>query len=117
MVDHLCSDRVQLDVTAHRKQILLRMDHRGFETALPDCPATSISAIDVTNIVPAQPLHHSANTLCAGWRTEQMDMIAHQHETVNRHAVLNARFTKFVEIYDVVTLSEETDLAVVSPLN
>ena len=62
-------------------------------------------------------LHHARETIHFVRRREQMDVVGHEHVSVNQAAVLSLRFRQAVDIEPIVLFGEETYLPIVAPLD
>ena len=70
----------------------------------PQYPRAATGKIDITNIFPAQRLHHSAATVRTRRRYQQMHMVGHQYKGMNRNSELLGRNLQLLQIKSVITL-------------
>lgn len=58
---HGRTHRVELDVAMARQYVSIAVDETGFVAAFPERTGSPVGSIDVSDVVPSQALHHSAD--------------------------------------------------------
>ena len=69
--------RIRFDVSQHRQQVLVVLNHRALESPLPDVPAAAVEAVVALRVRHQQALHDPADRTFPR-AEQQMDVVAHQ---------------------------------------
>ena len=109
--------RVEFDVAVTRQKIRLALGETRAEASFPQGAAARVCAVDVLPIALTEVLHHQGGAVGFFWRQQQVDMMGHQHLSVNRAAEARGELSQFVEIAVVIFFCLETNRAVIATLD
>jgi hypothetical protein len=86
-VGHLCSDGIELDVAVARQQIAVGVDQRGLEALFPQRTGARVACVEAADVAAADGLHHARDAAGGCLGGEKVDVICHQHISVNSAVV------------------------------
>jgi hypothetical protein len=84
-VDQTGTKRVAFDVAEDRQQVIVLLDRKGFEPALPNMTATAVLFAVATDMGGHEPVHPVAEVAVALGPDGQVKMIGHQAEGQDAH--------------------------------
>src|SRR5271157_3742614 len=76
--DHGRAQGVGLDVPQHHQEVLVVLDHRAPESALPDMSRGTVAPVILPRVSHSQRLENPADRLTGIGLQEEMEMVAHQ---------------------------------------
>lgn len=114
---HAGAHRIELDVTLAGQQVVLGLHRRRAEAALPQRTAAPVCAVDILRMLLPDLLHQRGAALLVLWRQQQMHMVGHQAESMDRAAGALGRHMQYIEIAAIILVGEEDRLPVVAALD
>ena len=91
------SQRVALDVPQNGQQVLIFLDRKRFEPALPDVTAGPVTPQVAAHVRGHQPMHPAADIAVLARPEREVEMIGHQAVGEDAHRSANARLRHQVE--------------------
>jgi hypothetical protein len=84
-IDKSCPQRISLGVAEHREQMLVALDRKGLEAALPDMPAAVVVPMIAADVAGEQSLHPTAEVAVAVRPEDEMEMVGHEAPAEDSH--------------------------------
>ena len=109
--------RVELDVAADGQQVELGVDDGGAVTPLPQRAAASMLLVEIRDVVTSDPLHHPCQALIVGRRSQQVQVIRHEHIGMDGHLELPCSLLEPAEEGQMVIGITEDGQAVMATLD
>jgi len=114
---HSRPDGIEFDIAAAIQEIGIAVDRRRAVAALPQGARAALDAVDVAHIAPAERLQGARNALFLLGSGQQMNVVGHQHISMDRQSVLARRVVEPAPILCVVLRRKENRLPIVAALD
>ena len=117
IVRHAGSDGIEIDIAVAVQHIAFAVDQACLVAALPQCSGTPMTDIELADVAASEFLHQASNRADVGRRDQQMNVIVHQHISVQSAACIQQRFAQQGDIALSIVLVEKAGQAVVAALD
>jgi len=114
---HLGTDRVQFDVARTGQEVVVAVDQGGPVAAFPERAGAVVGGVEILHVPPTHGLQDLGETLRLLRRHEQMEMVGHQHVSVDGGPMLQRQSAEALKKTGVVLLSHENRRPVIAPLD
>lgn len=111
------ANRVGFDIVTDGEQRGLGINQRGAITPFPEGSGTLIAGIEILHIIAAHRLHQPADAVLQMRREQEMEVVRHQHVSMNLALKLFSGKAELFPDEPVILLLEQDLLSIVATLN
>lgn len=117
IIGHAGTDGIEVDVAVAVQYIALTVDQTGLVAALPQCPGTPVTGVELADVAASELLHETRD--CTDlWRgSQQVNMVIHQYVGVQLAARVEQGFAQQRQVTSPIVIIEKAGRAVVAALD
>ena len=109
LVDHAGADGVEFDVAVAGKDVVFGLCEAGAEAAFPQRAATLVGAVDILDVTLSEVFHQQGCAVWILWGEQQVDVVGHQHVSVNNAVELVGKFLQVMQVELVILFGMKAD--------
>ena len=107
IVRHAGTDGIEIDIAVAVQNIAFAVDQTGLVAALPQCSVAPLTGVELADVAASEFLHQASNRADVRRFGQQMNVIVHQHISVQSAACIQQCFAQQGEIALSIVLVEK----------